>query len=55
MECDFKLKLTPKQLQFFVSDWQVNYKNLTFEEYFDLLIKECFDEESRNDVRPVQN
>lgn len=54
MECDFKLKLTPQQLSVFVEDWQTNYKNLTLNEYFDLLLKECFDEQSRNnDVRPV--
>lgn len=38
MECKIKLKLTPKQLEVFVQDWQTNYRSITFEQYFDKLI-----------------
>lgn len=41
MECILKLKLTPQQLEILVSDWKTNYSNMTFEEYFENLLKEC--------------
>ena len=44
MECKIKLKLTPKQLEVFVQDWQKNYRDISFEQYFDNLIQECEDE-----------
>ena len=38
MELKFKIKLTPKQLEVFIQDWQTNYSTYSFQEYFDMML-----------------